>query len=309
MYQSAEDMAGAALPHTEVSILMSPTTNFTDARDGQTLRSSVVVDMIEDSADECFNEDNIHPWFGHPCCWFTGIGRTIAFFVFLPFVLVQVLLQLTGIYKACVKNCGITCLSDVYTLFLDFVYKSTVEFDYTNRTVILRLFRRFWCLCSYKLVREQRLPFDSIDSFKFGLFSDSSSVPMHWRRGGYLVLVAVKRPLGDAKDGFLGQALPSGCCSGCLYSSSEEFSQVSEVAGYTWPAFIRRNLMNDGDLLVLDYKCRHYKWNVDDDCDPYKIRACHMTPRKLQVESSPKTIEEMLNPIVNRLNECLVAHR
>ena len=67
--------------------------------------------------------------------------------------------------------------------------------------------------------------------------------------------------------------------------------------------------MNDGDLLVLDYKSRHSMWNVDDDCDPYKIRACRMTPRKLVTPLSPKTVEEMLDPIVNRLNECLVAYR
>jgi hypothetical protein len=307
-HSAAEDMAGVELPHAEVNILMSPSMDVTDVRDCQTSHNSVVVDMSEDAADQCFNEELVHPWFGHHCCWFTTILRTVCFFVFMPFMLVQVLLQISGIYKACVTQCGITCFSDVWAFF-GFEYKSTVEFDYTHRTVILRMFRRFCCLCSYRLLREQRLPFESIKGFKFGPFIDSSSVPMHWKRSGHLVLVAVKRPLGEAKDGFLAQPQPSGCCSYCCYSSSENFSKISESSGYTWPAFIRRKLMNDGDLLVLDYKSRHSMWNVDDDCDPYKIRACRMTPRKLVTPLSPKTVEEMLDPIVNRLNECLVAYR
>jgi hypothetical protein len=307
-------MAGAALPRADVNVFVSNSMDFTDGRDCQTLHSSVVVDMTAEAADSCFNENHVHSWFGHPCCWLTTVVRTILFLIFLPFILIQVLLQLTGIYKACVTNCGITCLADVPALMLNFAYKNTVEFDYNHRTVILRLFRRFCCLCSYTLVREQSLPFERIDSFKFSHFHDDSSVPAHWMRSGSLVLMAVKRPLGDAKDGFLPLALPSGgCCSNCFYSSSEkfsrDFSQRSDFAGYTWPAFIRRKLMNHGDLLVLDYKTYHDSWNVNDECDPYRIRACHLAPRKVATKSDPKTVEEMFNPIVSRLNECLVQHR
>jgi hypothetical protein len=67
--------------------------------------------------------------------------------------------------------------------------------------------------------------------------------------------------------------------------------------------------MNHGDLLVLDYKTRHESWNVNDDCDPYKIRACRLAPRKVATKLDPKTDEEMFNPIVSHLNECLVQHR
>jgi hypothetical protein len=163
--------------------------------------------MTEDAADGCFSEEHIHSWFGHPCCCFTNIVRKIMFFVFLPIILIRVVLQI----------CGCTCLSDVNVLF-PFLYKSTAEFDYTHRTVILRMFRRFCCLCSYRLLREQRLPFESIDSFKFGPFQDLSSkgrisMPSHWKQGGWVVLLTVKRPLGEAKDGFLAQELPIGCCS------------------------------------------------------------------------------------------------
>lgn len=310
MSHSTEEMAGSALPHAEVNVLVPNSMDFTDGRDCQTLHSSVVVDMEQEAADSCFNENNVHPWFGHPGCWLTTIARTMLFLIFLPFILLQFLLQLSGIYKACVTNCGITCAADVPALMLNFVYKNTVEFDYTHRAVILRMFRRFCCFCSYRLVREQRLPFEDIDSFKFGHFHDSSSVPMHWKRSGSLVLMAVKRQLGDSKDGFLPLASPSGgCCAYCLYSSSEFFSQRSDFAGYTWPAFIRRKLMNHGDLLVLDYKTYHDSWNVNDECDPYRIRACHLAPRKVATKSDPKTVEEMFNPIVSRLNECLVQHR
>jgi hypothetical protein len=303
---SAEDMATTALP--QVNIRIPPSMDFSDVRDCETPQSSVVVDLTEDAADGCFNEEHVHPWFGHPCCCFTGILRTLLFFVQLPLILIQVLLQISGVYRACVSEMGITCFSDLYSTF-GFEYKSTVEFDYTHRTVILRMRRRFCCLCSYRLVREQRLPFASIKGFTFGPFHDSSRVPSHWKRQGHLVLVAVKRPFGEAKDGFLAQSLPSGHCSYCFYSSNDHIAQSSESAGYTWPAFIRRELMNDGDLLVLDYKCAHSSWNVTDDCDPYKIRACHLAPTNVATSSSPKTVEELLDPIVNRLNECLAAYR
>ncbi len=53
MSHSGKQMADAALPHAEVNIVMSPSMDFTDSRDCQTLHSSVVVDMTEDAAQFC----------------------------------------------------------------------------------------------------------------------------------------------------------------------------------------------------------------------------------------------------------------
>lgn len=200
-----------------------------------------------------------------------------------------------------------------------FVHKTSVEFDYTHREVVLRKFMRFGFLCSHSLMREQRLPFDSIDSFKYDMFAYTKSDRTtsinydvfdspHWKcPDGYVVLVAVKRPLSEATDGFLSQALP-----GCL----NRLSGAAPQRLYSWPGFIRRAIFDDGDLLVIDYDTSGRDWNTPDDLDADKVSVCMgdtVTTRRTTMQASSSRTEGLdagdakrkLQPIVDRLNACL----
>ena len=202
-----------------------------------------------------------------------------------------------------------------------FVHKQSVEFDYIRREVILRKFMRFGCLCRPMLVREQRLHFDCIDSFKYDQFAYTKSGPIHevnydqfgkpeWENpGGYVILVAVKRSLGEATDGFLSQASSGCCCSPAAPSQRL----------YSWPAFIRRAVFDGGDLLVLDYNCSGRDWNTADDLDADKVSVCMGAGSSVRSPGiagssrrdtvatclSASEAREKLLPIVNRLNSCL----
>jgi hypothetical protein len=208
-----------------------------------------------------------------------------------------------------------------------FFYKSSVEFDYTHREVVLRKFMRFGFLCRYSLVREQRLPFDSINSFKYDMFSYTKSgsctninydsfLKPHWNfPDGYVILVAVKRPPGDAlhsdiNNGFLSQAVPS-----CLNRLT---GAAPPQRLYSWPAFIRRSIFDGGDLLVIDYDAAGRDWNTPDDLDPDKVSLCmgnsttdkHVVLGNAVRSSRTKNLsarqaKEKLQPIVDRLNACL----
>ena len=115
--------------------------------------------------------------------------------------------------------------------------KQSVTFDRKNRVVVLRDFSRLLCSCNFTLVREQSIHFDAIDSFKCAKsekWIDAS---------GYVLLVAVKRPLGDQQDGGLRQA------------AAARAAATGHGPLYQWPAFIDRGIFDGGDLLPLDYQC------------------------------------------------------
>ncbi len=170
-----------------------------------------------------------------------------------------------------------------------------------------------------------KLPFDSIDSFKYDMFSytksgiitntnyDSFHKP-HWKfPNGYVILVAVKRPPGDVRhsgnDGFLSQAVPS--CINRLTGAAPPHPL------YSWPAFIRRSIFDGGDLLVIDYDAAGRDWNTTDDLDPDKVSLClgdtsttrdrTITAQEHNVTEglSPEEAKAKLQPIVDRLNACL----
>jgi hypothetical protein len=94
-----------------------------------------------------------------------------------------------------------------------FVHNQTVEFVYTHRAVILRTIMRSGFICSYSLARQQRMPFLQHRQFQIrpvcALKSGSVTSMNHgqcgkpgWENhGGYVILVAVRRPLGEAIDG------------------------------------------------------------------------------------------------------------
>ena len=113
--------------------------------------------------------------------------------------------------------------------------KQSVTFDYPNRAVILREFTRFYCRNGFVLVKEQRLHFDIIDSFKCAK-SEKWIDPT-----GFALLVAVKRPLGEHCDGGLMQAAAS------------QSAPAATCPPYQWPAFIDRGIFEGGDLLPLDF--------------------------------------------------------
>jgi hypothetical protein len=138
-----------------------------------------------------------------------------------PFVIVDALLGCCGMGCGCAAGLGDK--------------KQSVTFDYTNRVVILREFTRFYCLSNFVLVKEQRLHFDVIDSFKCAKsekWIDAS---------GHALLVAVKRPLGEQCDGGLPQ------------STASQSAAAAHGPPYQWPAFVDRSIFEGGDLLPLDF--------------------------------------------------------
>jgi hypothetical protein len=281
---------------------------------GEASVDTVVVDMIGDGSSwsSCYEEEGIHPWFGSVCCWISALCFRLPLLVlFFPCTAVQVLFRFLCGLRCCLEECSMSSFM--------FVHKTSVEFDYTRREVILRKFMRFGFLCRHSLMREQRLPFDSIDSFKYDMFAytksngtnninfDVFNTP-HWQfPDGYVVLVAVKRPLGEATDGFLSQAPP-----GCL----NRLSGAAPQRLYSWPGFIRRAIFDGGDLLVIDYDTSGRDWNTPDDLDADKVSVCMgdtVTTRKTTMRDSTTRTEGLntgkakhkLQPIVDRLNACL----
>ena len=113
--------------------------------------------------------------------------------------------------------------------------KQSVTFDYSNRAVTLREFTRFYCSSGFVLVKEQRLHFDIIDSFKCAK-SEKWIDPR-----GFTLLVAVKRPLGEQRDGGLMQATAS------------QSAPAATCPPYQWTSFIDRGIFEGGDLLKLDF--------------------------------------------------------
>jgi hypothetical protein len=83
-------------------------------------------------------------------------------------------------------------------------------------------------------VKEQRLHFDTIDSFKCAKSEKWIDAT------GYVLLVAVKRHLGDQKEGGLPQ-------------SSARSAPAPHCPPYQWPAFVDRGIFEGGDLLRLDF--------------------------------------------------------
>jgi hypothetical protein len=282
---------------------------------------TVIVDMAEEGSSSCcYKEEDVDPLFGNALCWATAIFfRLPLLLLFFPCTAVQVLFRFLCGFRCCFEDCSMSSFM--------FVHKTSVEFDYTHREVVLRKFMRFGFLCRHSLVREQRLPFDSIDSFKYDMFSytksgiirninyDSFHKP-HWQfPDGYVILVAVKRPPGDARcsdtnDGFLSQAVPS--CINRLTGAAPPHRL------YSWPAFIRRSIFDGGDLLVIDYDAAGRDWNTPDDLDPDKVSLCMgdttttrsgtMSTRTQHTSTkamSPREAEARLQPIVDRLNACL----
>jgi hypothetical protein len=274
---------------------------------------NVIVDMEEGSSSGCYKEEDVDPMFGNSICWAAAIFfRLPLLLLFFPCTAVQVLFRFFCGFRCCFEDCSMSSFM--------FVHRTSVEFDYTNREVVLRKFMRFGFLCRHSLVREQRLPFDSIDSFKYDMLCytksgsirnlnyDSFNKP-HWKfPNGYVILVAAKRPLGDQHtDGLLSQAVPS--CINRLTGAAPPHPL------YSWPAFIRRSIFDGGDLLVIDYDASGSDWNTTDDLDPDKVRllmgqdtttrnglgGSHTTTEGL----SEKQAKERLQPIVDHLNACL----
>jgi hypothetical protein len=303
-----------ATDNTGADVLVAIATHSHEAK-----TDSVVVDMAEEGRSSCcYKEEDVDPLLGNGFCWAAAIFfRLPLLLLFFPCTALQVLFRFLCGFRCCFEECSMSSFM--------FVHKTSVEFDYTHREVVLRKFMRFGFLCRYSLVREQRLPFDSIDSFKYDMFSytksgsctninyDSFHKP-HWKfPDGYVILVAVKRPPGDAlnsdtKDGFLSQAVP-----GCL-------NRLTGAAPphrlYSWPAFIRRSIFDGGDLLVIDYDAAGRDWNTPDDLDPDKVSLCMgdttTTRNGITREKSSRTegmsareAKEKLQPIVDRLNACL----
>jgi hypothetical protein len=139
--------------------------------------------------------------------------------------------------------------------------KDTVEFDRVDRMITLRQYTQPAFSCGDTLIREQRLPLDSIDSFKCALSSKigrkhifGNGVDRH-----HAVLLAVKRSLhhDDLDDWLLqpGHAALAYCPM--LGQSCESSPVQSSTAGppYAWPAFIERSIFTNGDLLFLNF---HY---------------------------------------------------
>jgi hypothetical protein len=112
--------------------------------------------------------------------------------------------------------------------------KQSVTFDYSNRTVTLREFTRFYFTSDFVPVKEQRLHFDTIDSFKCARSEKWIDAT------GYVLLVAVKRPLGEQSDGGLPQ-------------SSARSAPAPHCPPYQWPAFVDHGIFEGGDLLRLDF--------------------------------------------------------
>jgi hypothetical protein len=291
------------------------------ATHSEAIADTVVVDMVEEGSSTCcYKEEDVDPLLGNVFCWTTAIlFRLPLLLLFFPCTAVQVLFRFLCGLRCCFEECSMSSFM--------FVHKTSVEFDYTHREVVLRKFMRFGFLCRQSLVREQRLPFDSRDSFKYDRFCytksgsctdinyDSFHKP-HWKfPDGYVVLVAVKRPPGDARysdtnDGLLSQAVP-----GCL-------NRLTGAAPphrlYSWPAFIRRSIFDGGDLLVIDYDAVGRDWNTPDDLDPDKVSLCmgdttttrnhggRLGQNVSRTEGlSSRGANGKLQPIVDRLNACL----
>jgi hypothetical protein len=183
------------------------------------ITDTVVVDMAaEGSSSCCYKEEDVDPLLGNVFCWTTAIlFRLPLLLLTFPCTAVQVLFRFLCGLRCCFEECS--------TSSFMFVHKTSVEFDYTHREVVLRKFMRFGFLCRHSLVREQRLPFDSIDGFKYIFCYTTSGIRRdinydsfhkpHWKYpDGYVILVAVKRPPGDARysdtnDGLLPKQCPA----------------------------------------------------------------------------------------------------
>jgi hypothetical protein len=141
--------------------------------------------------------------------------------------------------------------------------KDTVEFDRVERMITLRQYTRPVLSCGDTLIREQRLPMDSIDSFKCA--QSSKIVRPHIFGDGvdrhHAILLAVKRSLRhDDLDDWLvqaGHATPSYCP---MLGQSSPVQSSTAGPPYAWPAFIERSIFAHGDLLFLNFHRHPYNF-------------------------------------------------
>ena len=168
--------------------------------------SLTVVNMYDSQRDQT-----------HPCFICAhDLFLVIVMLPFLPFFLLNAMF------------CG-GCFRETRVSMSNTHQKVTV--DAVNRVITLREFMRLWLSADFELVREQSISFDRIHGFK-------CAKSERWVEAtGYMLLVAVSRPLGNQPDG----ALP--------------LATASHAPGppYHWPAFVDRSVFEGGDLLPINY--------------------------------------------------------